>query len=179
MTKEKKDLNENEVVDNIDINTENTGDDNTNAEITEMDELKTSLAEAQDKYTRLVAEFDNFKKRTAKERMELFSTANMDVMVALIPVMDDFERAVNASQNEEDIEGFKLVLHKFQSTLEHKGLKNLGTEVGDDFDVDFHEAITSIPAADEAAKGKIVDVIEKGYKLGEKVIRYAKVVIGE
>lgn len=179
MTKDKNNLNEDEVFDNTEFNDDNMSDAINEEEISETGELKIALTETQDKYTRLVAEFDNFKKRTAKERMELFSTANMDVMVALIPVLDDLERAVNACRSDEDYEGFNLVLNKFKSTLEHKGLKSMNTEVGNDFDVDFHEAITSIPAADEKAKGKIVDVIEKGYKLGEKVIRYAKVVIGE
>jgi len=179
MTKEKKDLKKNEVADNVDNNTENKGEANASVETEQMEALKISLAEAQDKYTRLFAEFDNFKKRTAKERVELFYTANMDVMVTLIPVIDDFERAINASKTEEDIEGFRLVFNKFKSTLESKGLKTFGTEIGDDFDVDLHEAITTIPAKDEKSKGKIVDIIEKGYKLGEKVIRYTKVVIGE
>jgi len=144
-----------------------------------VETLEQDLAESKDKFARLFAEFDNYKKRTARERLELISTANMDVLQSLIPVMDDFERAIKATEDEKETEGLALIQNKLRSILNSKGLESLATEVGADFDVDMHEAITTIPAPQEELKNKVVDVIEKGYKLGDKVIRYAKVVIGE
>lgn len=144
-----------------------------------VESLEAELAESKDKFTRLFAEFDNYKKRTARERLELMSTANMDAIQSLIPVLDDFDRALKSTENEKESEGILLIHNKFNSILTGKGLVPLATEVGAEFDLDMHEAITTIPAPDEKLKGKVVDVIEKGYKLGDKVIRYAKVVIGE
>ncbi len=142
-------------------------------------EAARQLRESQDKFTRLFAEFDNYKKRTARERLELMSTANMEVLQSMLPILDDFDRALKACEDEASREGFTLVLNKLKTTLKAKGLEEVGTQAGDDFDVDKHEAITTIPAPAEDQKGKVVDVIEKGYKLGDKVIRYTKVVIGE
>ena len=141
--------------------------------------METELAESKDKFARLFAEFDNYKKRTARERLELMNTANLDVLQSMIPVLDDFERALKATENEKESEGLVLIQNKLKSILNGKGLIPLNTEVGADFDLDMHEAITTIPAPEKKLKGKVVDVVEKGYKLGDKIIRYAKVVIGE
>lgn len=135
-----------------------------------------------DKYKRLYAEFDNYKRRTSAERMELFKTANQEVLLALLPALDDFSRALNAMEKATDInavkEGIALVNQKLTSILVSKGLKPMES-VGKTFDSDFHEAITNIPAPTEDLKGKVVDEVEKGYFLQDKVIRFAKVVVGE
>lgn len=143
-----------------------------------LSKVENELAESKDKFTRLFAEFDNYKKRNARERLELISTANLDVIQSLIPILDDFDRAIKASP-ESETEGLSLINTKLTSILSSKGLNTLNTEVGDQLDVDLHEAITTIPAANKDLEGKVVDIIEKGYKLGKKVIRYAKVVVGE
>jgi molecular chaperone GrpE len=134
----------------------------------------------QDKYMRLYAEFDNFRKRTMREKADLISSASSDVMMQLLPLIDDFDRAeANATEDIEAMkEGVKLISTKFVSTLNSNGLKAMESKAGDDFDVDKHEAIANIPAPSEDLKGKVVDVVEKGYMLGDKVLRYAKVVIG-
>lgn len=136
----------------------------------------------EDKYLRLYAEFDNFRRRTAAERIELFKTANQEVLVALLPVLDDFERAMKSIQNAADVnavkEGVELVSNKLRSILVQKGLKPMDA-IGKEFDSEYHEAITKIPAPSEELKGKVVDEVEKGYFLNDKVIRFAKVVIGE
>lgn len=136
-----------------------------------------------DRYLRLHAEFDNFRKRTSRERLELFASANQELMTALLPVLDDFDRAAKQLPQDDNakayVEGLKLIQDKFHKTLVNKGLKSLEIEVGEAFDVDRMEAITKIPAPDDKLKGKVVDVIEQGYKLGEKIIRYARVVVGE
>ena len=140
-------------------------------------ELKDSLSSEQERYVRLFAEFDNFRKRTAKERIELYSTANQDMMTVLLPILDNFERSIQANNyNEED--GPVLIYKQLKAELEKKGLKDMENPVGKSLDTDFHEAITNIPAPSKKEKGKIIDVIEKGYLLGEKVLRYAKVVVG-
>ncbi len=147
----------------------------------EIQELREQLQNEKDKYLRLFAEFENYKKRTNKERQELFKTATHDVMVALLPVLDDFERALKEIKKEGDdalYEGVKLIEDKLINTLKNKGLEHIETTHGDSFDADSHEAITQIPAPNEDLKGKIVDVVEKGYTLGTKIIRYPKVVIG-
>lgn len=143
-----------------------------------LENLEKEKQELQDKFTRLFAEFDNYKKRTARERLELINSAGSNVLESMIPVLDDFERAINASGKEEN-EGILLIYNKFKSALHSKGLEALDSKAGDDFDLDLHEAITKIPAPEEKMKEKVVDVIEKGYKIGDKVIRFAKVVIGE
>ena len=129
-----------------------------------------------DKHLRLFAEFENFKKRTAKERMDLYKTAGESVLTALLPILDDFERSIKANQKQED-EGVVLIYNKLKSILETKGLKVMEDPVGQELNTDYHEAITNIPASSDNMKGKIIDVVEKGYFLNEKVIRYAKVVV--
>jgi len=140
-----------------------------------------ALAQEKDRYLRLFAEFENYKRRTSKERIELFKTASHDVMVALLPVLDDFDRALKQLEKADDpmFEGVTLIRNKFFETLKQKGLALIETEVGASFDADQHEAITQIPAPNQEMKGKIIDVVEKGYLLGEKIIRYPKVVIGQ
>jgi molecular chaperone GrpE len=139
--------------------------------------LKDELAEAKDKYLRLYAEFENFRRRTSKERLELISTASEQLMKSLLPVTDDFDRAEKALKEAapKESEGILLVLNKFRKILEQNGLKIMDTSSGN-FDPDLHEAITQIPSPDKS--GKIIDVVEKGYLLNEKVIRHAKVVVG-
>tara|TARA_B100001094_G_scaffold114386_1_gene110356 strand:+ start:312 stop:827 length:516 start_codon:yes stop_codon:yes gene_type:complete len=135
------------------------------------------LAAEKDKNLRLFAEFENFRKRTARERIELFSTANIDIMTALLPILDNFERSIIAN-NYSDEDGPVLIFKQLKSELEKKGLKEIEDPIGKELDTEFHEAITNIKAPSKKLKGKIVDTIEKGYLLGEKVIRYAKVVVG-
>ena len=150
-------------------------------EISLEDQLTQDLAAEKDKYLRLFAEFENYKRRTAKERMDLFKTANQEVLQALLPVMDDFDRAmIEIKKSDDDVllKGVELIQDKFKSTLFSKGLEEVEIKAGDAFNADFAEAITQIPAPNESLKGKIVDVIEKGYKLGDKIIRFPKVVIG-
>ena len=152
-------------------------------ELSEIDKLQIEMTEAKDKYLRLYSEFDNFRRRNAKERMELIKTASEDLISDLLPILDDFERAEKAFKEQADdkalAEGFGLIKNKFEKTLTSKGLKPMDSEPGIEFDSEIHEAITKIPAPDEKLKGKVVDVVEKGYLLNEKVVRYAKVVIGE
>lgn len=145
--------------------------------------LADKLAEAEDKFLRLYAEFENYKRRTNKERIEMIKTANQEVLVALLPVLDDFDRSLKAAETTTDIaalkEGILLINHKLHQILGSKGLKAIETKQGEEFNVDFHEAVTSIPAPSDDMKGKIIDVVEKGYLLNDKVIRFVKVVIGE
>ncbi|MBQ0786648.1 MAG: nucleotide exchange factor GrpE [Oceanihabitans sp.] len=152
-------------------------------ELTVEEQLQAELKQEKDKFLRLFAEFENYKKRTSKERVELFKTASQDVMVSLLPVLDDFERALSHIEDDKEAEelrkGVNLIYQKLLSTLEHKGLAALSIRQGDVFNADHHEAITQIPAPTDDLKGKIIDVVEKGYKLGEKVIRFPKVVIGQ
>lgn len=139
------------------------------------------LAEEKDRYIRLYAEFENYKKRTAKEKMEFFQYANQDMMISMLGILDDFERALKEiakNGNTSDLQGVELIYQKFKNRLTEKGLKAMEVNAGDTFNVDFHEAITQIPAPSEDLKGKIVDVIETGYTLSDKVIRFAKVVTG-
>ncbi len=155
-----------------------------NVEVEELsveDQLKEDLAKEKDKFLRLFAEFENYKKRTSKERMDLFRTAGQEVIVALLPVSDDFDRALQELSKSEDKEMFKgveLIQNKFKQVLKAKGLEEVEAIPGDVFDADLHEAITQIPAPDKKMKGKIIDVIEKGFKLGDKIIRHPKVVVG-
>ena len=135
------------------------------------------LAVEKDKNLRLFAEFENFRKRTAKERLELFSTANKDILTALLPVLDNFERSIKANNYTEE-DGPVLIYKQLKKELEKKGLKEMEDPTGNVLDTEFHEAITNIPAPKEELKGKIIDTVEKGYLLGEKVLRYAKVVLG-
>lgn len=161
---------------------ENIADDE-KAEVSELDKIKAELDESKDKYLRLYSEFENFRRRTAKEKLDLVKTANEDLITALLPVIDDFERAEKSMGEEADVkaitEGMQLIANKFKGILEQKGLKVMDSEPGIDFDTEIHDAITQIPAPDKKLKGKVVDVVEKGYFLGEKVIRFAKVVTGQ
>lgn len=142
--------------------------------------LQQELEEQKDKYIRLYSEFDNFRRRTAKEKLELIQSANEQLLQKLLPVADDFERAEKSFKDKSDkeLEGFFLISNKFKKTLEQSGLKVMEILTPAEFNPDFHEAITQVPVPDEAQKGKIVDVVEKGYLLNDKVVRFAKVVIG-
>ncbi len=166
------------------INTENVSENQEiNApELTIEEQLQEELAKEKDKFLRLFAEFENYKKRTTKERIDLFKTANQEVLQAMLPVLDDFDRAwaqISKSEEEALVTGVQLIHDKLKSTLISKGLEEVELKAGDAFDADFAEAITQIPAPSDDLKGKIVDVIEKGYKLGDKIIRFPKVVIGQ
>ncbi len=177
---------ENEVITNDTIL--DTSADEASANVEEIaieipleEQLQLDLAAEKDKYLRLFAEFENYKRRTSKERIDLFKTANQEVLQAMLPVMDDFDRAMTEIKKTDDnvlIVGVELIQEKFRSTLVAKGLEEVEIKVGDIFNADFAEAITQIPAPSNDLKGKIVDVIEKGYKLGDKIIRFPKVVIG-
>ena len=180
-TEELKDQTANESVEDQTIETQEN-QEISELELTLEERLTIDLANEKDKFLRLFAEFENYKKRTSKERIELFKTANQEVLLAMLPVLDDFDRAwvqVSKSDDENIITGVKLIHEKLKSTLESKGLEIVKIEAGDSFDADFAEAITQIPAPSDKLKGKIVDVVEKGYKLGEKIIRFPKVVIGQ
>ena len=152
-------------------------------ELTVEEKLQEEVKQEKDKFLRLFAEFENYKKRTSRERVELFKTASQDVMVSMLPVLDDFERALTHIEDDKEAEelrkGVLLIYQKLVSTLEQKGLSVMKVEKGDVFNADDHEAITQIPAPTEDMKGKIIDIVEKGYVLGEKVIRFPKVVIGQ
>jgi molecular chaperone GrpE len=145
------------------------------------DDLKYAVAEAKDKYLRLYSEFENYRRRTSKERIDLIKNATEDLVAKLLPVLDDFERARKAlpqDEGNEALQGIDLIYNKFKSTLTSTGLKEMQDLEEAEFNPEFHEAIAQIPAPDAALKGKIVDVTEKGYFLNDKVIRFAKVVIG-
>lgn len=176
---ENQDINE----ESINNQEENKIQNETAAEdkVTSSPSAEELLAEEKDRYIRLYAEFENYKKRTAKEKMEFFQYANQDMMVSMLGVLDDFERALKEiakNGNPSDLQGVELIYQKFKNKLGEKGLKTMEVSAGDSFNVDFHEAITQIPAPSEDLKGKIVDVIETGYTLNDKVIRFAKVVTG-
>ena len=144
--------------------------------------LEDQLKEEKDKFLRLFAEFENYKRRTAKERIELFSTASEEVMISLLPILDDFDRAsaeIEKNLENETLKGVMLIKNKLFDSLKSKGLSLVDVKKGDEFNADDHEAVTQIPAPSKDMVGKIIDIIEKGYKLGEKVIRYPKVVIGK
>ena len=145
-----------------------------------LEEEKAKYAELNDTYLRLYSEFDNYRKRTAKEKLELSATASAALMKDLLPVMDDFERALQNMEkngNEADLQGVTLIYNKLKSTLQKKGLEEI-IAIDCDFNTDEHEALTMIPAPDESKKGKVIDVIQKGYKLNGTVIRFARVVVG-
>lgn len=157
------------------------GHKNTHAE-EQLEKAEMDLLELKDRHIRLQAEFDNYRKRTLKERIDLLKTANESLLISLLPVIDDFDRALQTlDMVEEDSpvkDGVKLIYNKFQEFLKQNGVKEIDAK-NQDFDTDLHEAITKIPAPSEDLKGKIVDVVQKGYFLNDKVIRFAKVVIGE
>ncbi len=172
-----------EITEEMEFSNEAPQDDSaeTATEVSALEKLKEEVAGAKDKYTRLYAEFDNFKRRTSKERIELLQTAGKDVIVDMLPVLDDFERALKSMETATDIaavkEGVNLVYQKLKNSLAQKGLKEMESK-GAPFDADLHEGITSIPAPSDDLKGKIVDELEKGYSLNDKVLRFAKVIIG-
>lgn len=145
----------------------------------EQKDLSEELQKLKDQHLRLFADFENYKRRTAKERIELFGSANQELMSALLPVLDDFQRALKNLEETEAHSGVQLIFSKLENTLKQKGLKPMESSVGKDFDLDTMEAVTRIPAPEEALKGKVVDELERGYELGTKIIRYAKVVVGE
>ena len=147
----------------------------------QIDDLKIELKEEEDKYLRLFAEFENYKKRTTKERIELYKTAGQEVIGSLLPILDDFSRAIKESKkmkNSADFVGLELIYNKFNDILKANGLLDLGVNKGDSFDPDLHEAISQIKT-DKKNSGKIIDVIEKGYMMGDKIIRFPKVVVGQ
>ena len=166
------------------VNDENVPEEAAEEESEEdkIEKLKADVQEAKDKYLRLYSEFENFRRRTARERLDLIKSANEDLMSALLPVMDDFGRAKKALEETEDHktskEGFDLIYNKFSNILKQKGLKPMEDKAGAEFNTEFHEAISQMPVEKKKMKGKIIDVVEKGYYLDEKVIRFAKVVIG-
>jgi len=186
---EVNDQQSNDVEVNLEVETSEVNDKQSNevedapeVELSTEDRLQQELDAKDDKYLRLFAEFENFKRRTSKERMELFKTASQDVMQAMLPVLDDFDRALLQIKKSEDkslVEGIDLINTKLRETLIHRGLEVMSVKEGDVFDSELHEAITQVPSPSEDMKGKIVDVIEKGYTLGDKIIRYPKVVTGK
>ena len=142
-------------------------------------ELNESLRLEKEKYVRLFAEFENYKRRTAKERIELFKTAGKDVLSSLVPVLEDFKRAISLEGSDSDDEGIKLIYNKFNETLKNQGLVEVEVNIGDIFDAEIHEAISQIPAQEDNQKGKIIDIIQAGYKIGDNVITYPKVVVAQ
>ena len=142
-------------------------------------ELNESLKLEKEKYVRLFAEFENYKRRTAKERIELFKTAGKDVLSSLVPVIEDFKRAISQEGSDSDDEGINLIYNKFNETLKNQGLIEVEVNVGDIFDAEIHEAISQIPAQEDSQKGKIIDIIQGGYKIGDNIITYPKVVVAQ
>lgn len=166
---------------NIEVNGNSGQESDEVVEKAVEDQLQEDLAKEKDKFLRLFAEFENYKKRTSKERIDLFKTAGQEVIVSLLPVLDDFERALKELSKVEDKELFKgieLINGKLREVLKSKGLEEVGSKQGDTFDAEIHDAITQIPAPSKKMKGKIIDVIERGYKLGDRIIRHPKVVVG-
>ena len=176
--KSNKDLEQENEMQQEETNTEEVVGTEESAEMTDTDKI----AELNDRFLRLYAEFDNYRKRTNKEKIELISNAGESILKDMLPVMDDFERAITNNETAEDLEsvkeGFHLIFNKFRQILESKGLKKMEAK-GESFDSELHEAIANVPAPSEDLKGKVIDDVEKGYYLNEKVIRYAKVVVGQ
>ena len=164
-------------------NTESEAQVEENQEVVEEVLTPEELIQAEkDKYLRLFAEFENYKKRTTRERIELFKTAGQDLMTSMLPIMDDFDRGlseIKKAKDKELLKGMQLINDKLKKTLEQKGLTVMDVRAGDAFNADIHEAITQIPAPTDKLKGKVIDCIESGYKLGDKIIRFPKVVIGQ
>lgn len=176
------DLPENEPVSSTQ-NEETTPDTSlANEDTTAVLSTEDAVTDWQDKYIRLYSEFDNFRKRTARERIDLIKTAGQDVIISLLPVLDDFDRSLKAMETAADVqsvkEGVELIAHKMRTTLQNKGLEPMNA-LGEPFNLDFHEAITNIPAKSPEEAGLVVDELEKGYKLVDKVIRFAKVVVAQ
>jgi len=189
MMTEKKTEEQKEVIDQTELNkktknkSSNKSSSRSRGKDKELNKVKAELSETKDKYLRLYSEFDNFRRRTAKEKLDLVSTANEDLMIELLPVIDDFERAIKSFDSDNDDidnikEGVLLIFNKLKNVTEKKGLNGMETNPGDDFNSELHDAISHIPAPEEKFKGKIIDTIEKGYYLNDKVIRFAKVVTG-
>ena len=191
MSEKDKEILEDAVNENIGTENENVQEnaEQENVELTaeeklqkELDEANEKIVSLEDKFLRQVAEFDNYRKRTIKEKAELIKSAAEKIMVAELPVVDDMDRALENMEKGMDadacIEGFKLIVHKFKNILTQNGLEKIETD-GQDFDTDYHEAIALIPAPSEELKGKILDCVQAGYKLGDKVIRHAKVAVGQ
>ena len=180
-----KEMTPEELINDINSDENAAGTSHLNEQISEdseLEKLKEELSQQKDKYLRLFADFDNYKRRNAKERLELMQTAGKEVITAMLDVLDDSERADKVIEKATDVEaikeGVKLVFHKLRSQLEQKGLKPMAC-IGTDFNADLHEAITEIPAPNEGMVGKVVDEVQKGYLLNDKIIRYAKVVVGK
>jgi len=173
---------ENDVGDNQNTKNQNNNNQSTKQNDSDkIEQLERELQKERDNFLRLFAEFENYKKRTSRERIELFSTANKELMTALLPVLDDFDRGLKEIEKSSDkalLDGMKLIYNKFKNTLVQKGLTEIKVKKGDTFDADIHEAISQIPAPSKKLKGKIIDVVEKGYKLGDTIIRFPKVVTG-
>lgn len=177
--KEEIKVTEHDVAENTEEMVENMSDPVAETD-NQLLKLQNEIGEQKDKYLRLYSEFENFRRRTSKEKLEMIQSANEQLIKALLPVVDDFERAEKAfnDKNDKEIEGLFLIYSKLKKTLDQYGVKPMAIEQGTAFNADVHEAITQIPAPAENLKGKIVDVIEKGYLLNDKVIRFAKVVVG-
>ncbi len=180
-TKSEKAINEEEIKDSIEQDETPSETPEVQPELDPVQKVEAELADMKDKYLRLYSEFENFRRRTSKEKMDLVKTAGEDIILSLLPVLDDFERALKAMGDDEAVkpirEGVELIYHKTLKTLQAKGLTKMES-IGAAFNSDFHEAITQIPVTDDKQKGAVVDEVESGYYLGEKVIRFAKVVIG-
>jgi len=146
----------------------------------EIAKLQSEVGEQKDKFIRLYSEFENFRRRTAKEKIDMIQSANESLIKTLLPVADDFERATKSFKDKDvkELEGFLLIHNKFKKTLDQAGVKVMELKAGSEFNADLHEAITQIPVSDDSLVGKVVDVVENGYLLNEKVIRHAKVIIG-
>lgn len=174
---------ENEEVLDQESNEAENANENAEDSLTEVEKKDKEIKELNDKYLRLYSEFDNFRRRTQKEKLELYKTAGEDIFKSLLPVMDDFERAKKSMEDSQDYaslkEGVDLIYNKLHSVFKSNGAEPMESPIGKDFDSEIHEAITQIPAPDKKMKGKVVDEIEKGYTLKDKVIRYAKVVVGQ
>lgn len=184
----KKDDQKKTAQEEVDVNEKNVTEEVMDQEMAQenVDDAITGLQEEfqkeKDRYLRLFAEFENYKKRTNRERVEMYKTAGEDIMVSLLPILDDFERALKEIEKMEDdnhFKGVEIINNKLRETLRAKGLQMMEVKPGDTFDADVHEAVTQIPAPEKKLKGKIIEVVEKGYTLGDRIIRYPKVVIGQ
>jgi len=184
MSEKEKELNEETPEQNVqNENEESSNTNDSNEELTEEEKLKREVGQLNDKYLRLYSEFENFRRRTQKEKLDLYKTAGEDIIKSLLPVMDDFERAKKSMDEGGDLaslkEGVNLIFNKFIQVFKSNGAQPMDSSIGQNFDSELHEAITQIPAPSKKEKGKVIDEIERGYTLNEKVIRYAKVVVGQ
>ena len=171
-----------QVVEDIKTEESSVENDENIEEISIEDQLKEQIEQEKNKFLRLFADFENYKKRTAKEKLELFSSANAKLMSEFLPILDDFTRGLSEIEKNADehvVQGVTLIYDKFHKTLVREGLVQIEAKAGDVFNADVHEALTQIPSPSEDMKGKIIDVISEGYKIGEKIIRYPKVVVGQ